>query len=506
MALSRQRAYSTTSTPPRTFTLPVRPPILDLKDPGSDFLNSGVGGAEHIQVLFAHSNSRIVNFTFSATTTLAGQPLPWKSPLERTIASGPLRIYKTVPHDVAFLQSGSALRPLLSRTQCWNVDGKATFCLQLRPGNYWRIEILGVEPEQDVKCAEFRDAMGKIVAFEVTACPFIRTEDCSPVTETPDALQPAKVWRRPTARRMDDATNDVSPEQSGGIFRDFRPTDVERPSTGEKPRLRLDPAISFKDIPSFDIARSWTNGAREESPTVMQRRSRYESLFTGGTFKPLRDENIPDRRRSSLAGEFVFARQQWRSEHSGDSKKLEELCVFDDEKHDGLGVAVGRPKSARALLFEACGLPEDDELEQTEACKTPPSEMYGSNVSPLAIKSTQMITNDDEYPSPESQLWRDFSPPHSPLSPKQKAFGVVAPFVAPPVLNDASVLGTPSRQSSCPATPERPPALTQWHTPAQQPAHPESRQRSQDRSQAIPTPTMYIYPELHCVHVLLQQH
>jgi len=352
-----------------------------------------------------------------------------------------------------------------------------------------------VEPEQDLKCAEFRDAIGKIVAFEVTACPFIRTEDCSPVTESPDALQPAKVWRRPTARRMDDATNDASPEQSGGIFRDFRQTDMGRSSTGEKPQLRLDPAITFKDIPSFDIARSWTGGARAESPTVLQRRSRYESLFAGGTFKPLRDENMPDRRRSSLAGEFVFTRQQWHSELSGDAKKLEESCVFDDEKHDGLGVNVGRPKSARALLFEACGLPED-ELEQIEVCKTPPSEMYGSTVSPLAIKSTQMIINDDEYPSPESQLWRDFSPPHSPLSPKQKTFNVTPPFVAPPVLNDATVFGTPSRQSSCPTTPERSPAPTQWHTPTQQLAHPETCQRSQDRSQAIPTVSLSPAPTL----------
>lgn len=56
---------------------------------------------------------------------------------------GPLRIYRTLPQEVAFLQSGSALRPLLKRTQCWNVDGNRVFCLQLRPGNYWRIEILG---------------------------------------------------------------------------------------------------------------------------------------------------------------------------------------------------------------------------------------------------------------------------------------------------------------------------------------------------------------------------
>lgn len=55
---------------------------------------------------------------------------------------GPIRIYKTIPHNIAFLHSGSALRPVLSKSQCWNVDGRGVFCLQIRPGSYWRLEIL----------------------------------------------------------------------------------------------------------------------------------------------------------------------------------------------------------------------------------------------------------------------------------------------------------------------------------------------------------------------------
>ncbi|KAA8913852.1 inheritance of peroxisomes protein 1-domain-containing protein, partial [Sphaerosporella brunnea] len=143
MTTQRQRSYSTSASPRRSFSLPLRPPeSLRATSEYSTISASCVDAGTHIQVLFAHPDSKIVNFTFSATTTLRGDPLPWSSPAERTIASGPLRIYKTVPHDVAFLQSGSALKPLLSRTQCWNVDGGQIFCLQLRPGNYWRIEIL----------------------------------------------------------------------------------------------------------------------------------------------------------------------------------------------------------------------------------------------------------------------------------------------------------------------------------------------------------------------------
>ena len=31
---------------------------------------------------------------------------------------------------------------MLSKSQCWNVDGRGVFCLQVRPGSYWRLEIL----------------------------------------------------------------------------------------------------------------------------------------------------------------------------------------------------------------------------------------------------------------------------------------------------------------------------------------------------------------------------
>lgn len=130
----------------------------------TEYGSAGGSVQNNIDLLFAHSSARIVSF--NSTSSLGGQLLPWTSPTERTIASGmccysigvfvlmecselicfvcigPIRIYKTIPHDIAFLQSGSALRPVLSRSQCWNVDGRGTFCLQIRPGSFWRLEIL----------------------------------------------------------------------------------------------------------------------------------------------------------------------------------------------------------------------------------------------------------------------------------------------------------------------------------------------------------------------------
>lgn len=127
----------------------------------TEYGSSGGSVQNNIDLLFAHSSARIVSF--NSALGLGGQLLPWTSPTERTIASGTsllscplrdittdrcsfhtgsIRIYKTIPHDIAFLQSGSALRPVLSRSQCWNVDGRGIFCLQIRPGNFWRLEIL----------------------------------------------------------------------------------------------------------------------------------------------------------------------------------------------------------------------------------------------------------------------------------------------------------------------------------------------------------------------------
>lgn len=133
--------------------------------PSISSLNSSQGSTsseQNIDLLFAHSSARIVSFDTAVTCQSL---LPWRSSAERTIASGnplwppssftesnltycvccvlgPIRIYKTLPHNIAFLQSGSVLRPVLSKSQCWNVDGCGVFCLQIRPGNFWRLEIL----------------------------------------------------------------------------------------------------------------------------------------------------------------------------------------------------------------------------------------------------------------------------------------------------------------------------------------------------------------------------
>lgn len=58
-----------------------------------------------------------------------------------------------------------------------------------------------VRPEdgEAVKAIEFRGVLVKILAYEITLCPFLRTgESCIREAEVLGVLQPSKVWRRPS--------------------------------------------------------------------------------------------------------------------------------------------------------------------------------------------------------------------------------------------------------------------------------------------------------------------
>lgn len=116
---------------------------------------------ENIDLLFTHPSCKIVSFntasyssfpsptsasyssSFSSCTLNEDRDLlPFTSSCERTLASGLLRLYRSKPHNIAFIHSGSILHPVLAKSQCWCVDeARGIFCLRIRPGSYWRIEI-----------------------------------------------------------------------------------------------------------------------------------------------------------------------------------------------------------------------------------------------------------------------------------------------------------------------------------------------------------------------------
>ncbi|KAF2972001.1 hypothetical protein GQX73_g1585 [Xylaria multiplex] len=132
-----------------------------------------------VETLYNHPSVRIISFTTSFPA-LSGDnirpgSLPPSSHLERTIAVGPFRIYRA-PGSVAFLSCGSALQPILPKSQCWCIDeDNSRFILQIRRPQYWRIEVPVAHQDDALRALVLRDVFSKILLFEKTECPFKRS-------------------------------------------------------------------------------------------------------------------------------------------------------------------------------------------------------------------------------------------------------------------------------------------------------------------------------------------
>ena len=168
----------------RSFTVPSKLATSSRTAPAAE-----IGAADGIETLYVHPNASIVKFSTagpgSRPSSSAGSPrsslgqqnggtLPWASPTERTIAAGPLEIYR-VPGSVSFLHSGALLHAILPRSQCWCVDGVSKFAFRVLPDTYYRIELPGHTPEDFEKVEEMKVTLSKVLFYEKTACPFART-------------------------------------------------------------------------------------------------------------------------------------------------------------------------------------------------------------------------------------------------------------------------------------------------------------------------------------------
>ncbi|KAH7322985.1 inheritance of peroxisomes protein 1-domain-containing protein [Stachybotrys elegans] len=218
-----------------------------------------------VETLYHHPNARIISFTSSARA-LSVSPnregtgtadedeagsLSWSSQLERTIAIGPFRIYRA-PGSVAFLNCGSALQPILPKSQCWCIDEmNSRFVLQIRRPNYWRIELPVSDAQYEQLAHQFRDVLDRILQFEKTRCPFKRSFTVQ-LPEPPKTPLKKKPWK-PVPRTLPIPSPDASPlspiepltprtRLRTSVSQDFMPElrpdmglpsppEVERPST-----------------------------------------------------------------------------------------------------------------------------------------------------------------------------------------------------------------------------------------------------------------------------------
>ncbi|KAJ9134795.1 hypothetical protein NKR23_g9978 [Pleurostoma richardsiae] len=196
--------------PRRSVTAPIVSSLHSVQENPSS--SSGRFANDSVETLYNHPSVKIVSFTagsrprslsprrgLAAALEEEAGTLPSSSRLERTIAVGTFQIYRA-PGSVAFLRCGSALQPILPKSQCWCIDeASSKFVLQIRRPNYWRIEVPVADDEDVRRAILLREIFDKILQFEKTPCPFERsfTVELPERPQTPVKKRPWTPVRRP---------------------------------------------------------------------------------------------------------------------------------------------------------------------------------------------------------------------------------------------------------------------------------------------------------------------
>jgi hypothetical protein len=294
----------------RSFTLPTR--LAASATPASPS-EAEIGAADGIETLYVHPAAKVVKFAASAGRSGSknvgpDRPeagiLPWATSTERTIANGPLEIYR-VPGSVSFIHSGSLLHAVMPRSQCWCVDGKSKFAMRVAlPDTYYRIELPGETEEDIAKVAEFEDILRKVLFYERTACPFARGFSVDLPPEEPVVRQrrrkshgPAKKWR--LARAYSWKPEDGEEPPSLGDEEDYT-SDVE--SDGEPAHSydsSLDETQSDASGPSEDV-REFVNRTPTR-PSVRERIAGLTALRSVTSPPQFGAQRTPPRRLQAVA-------------------------------------------------------------------------------------------------------------------------------------------------------------------------------------------------------------
>ncbi|KAK9378783.1 inheritance of peroxisomes protein 1-domain-containing protein [Kockiozyma suomiensis] len=102
------------------------------------------------EVLLVHCpRARLVSLTCasSATPSFLSPPLQNSIVNERSVARGPLKIYRIAAHNSTFIQCGSAVHPILKRLRCWQVASNKFILPLPTQGTYFRLEIESTDAE-----------------------------------------------------------------------------------------------------------------------------------------------------------------------------------------------------------------------------------------------------------------------------------------------------------------------------------------------------------------------
>lgn len=221
----------------RSFTVPPKLSASTRTKPTAE-----IGAANGIETLYVHPSANVIKFSTSSPSSRPSSSsgrvssgaaqakldeagtLPWASPTERTMAAGPLEIYR-VPGSVSFLHSGSLLHAILPRSQCWCVDGVSKFAFRVLPDTYYRIELPGETPEDLESVESLKVTLKKVLWYERTPCPFKRSfivnlpenAELSVKKNRRKSSGPAKKWKLARAYSWKPEDGEERPGRNGSV-------------------------------------------------------------------------------------------------------------------------------------------------------------------------------------------------------------------------------------------------------------------------------------------------
>lgn len=216
---------------------------------------------------------RTLRLSFTSHYVLSRRRIPRDC---RLTPSGPFRIYRA-PGSVAFLNCGSALQPILPRSQCWCIDeASSKFILQIRRPNYWRIEVpVGDSHERHLSQA-LRRVLDQILQFEKTPCPFKRPFSV-PLPEKPNVPVKKRPWT-PVRRSLPPVSipvPDTSPPHKAKTYGPLgKPSRLRQPreqDDGKTLEERPAPPLQEEHVPQVVEPKGATSQPMpEEDKTIAQ--------------------------------------------------------------------------------------------------------------------------------------------------------------------------------------------------------------------------------------------
>ncbi|KAL1899136.1 hypothetical protein Sste5346_003058 [Sporothrix stenoceras] len=246
--------------------------------PAAKILSFTAGARNLDNIGSAHSRNAARSrrsLTMTAEDEIAPGTLPWRSQFDRTIAVGALSIYRA-PGSVAFLSCGSALQPILPKSQCWCIDEESSkFILQIRRPQYWRIEVpVGDGGENDERARRLREVLDHILQFEKTPCPFKRTFTVE-LPEQPSTPLKKKPWtpvKRPETEGSGSGTGSKSQQKQRRSQSPSSLQERDEEYDDDDEGSVLSSVVSSVAPPRQKLQRSQTEQSGSERPTEFTRK------------------------------------------------------------------------------------------------------------------------------------------------------------------------------------------------------------------------------------------